>query len=131
MYSVGESGSGIIYEPLSITSTLGISYKEIDNSALHKAIAADASADELKDIKKRIALQTSDGYSYGETTFEELGDLLTGDYAYTPFHFKDGIRNRSNIIGLIRKQGSLSRSEISRISGLCSYGWHDVQGTRT
>ena len=26
--------------------------------------------------------------------------------------------NRSNIIGLIRKQGSLSRSEISRISGL-------------
>ena len=99
VYSVGESGSGIIYEPLSITSTLGISYKEIDNSALHKAIAADASADELKDIKKRIALQTSDGYSYGETTFEELGDLLTGDYAYTPFHFKDGIRNRSNIIG--------------------------------
>jgi hypothetical protein len=99
VYSVGESGSGIIYEPLQVTATLGVSYKVINNDALHAAIKNNATPDELKDIKKRIALQTADGYSYGETTFEELGELLRGDFAYTAFNFKDGVRNRANIIG--------------------------------
>lgn len=99
VYSVGESGSGIIYEPLSVTEVLGISFKEIDNTALHAAIAAGKGPDEMKDIKKRIAVHTADGYEYIETTFEELGELLKGDYAYTPFNFKDGVRNRDGIMG--------------------------------
>ena len=59
VYSVGESGSGIIYEPLVITSTLGVSFKQIDNTALHAAIKNKVGPDQLKDIKKRIALQTT------------------------------------------------------------------------
>jgi hypothetical protein len=99
VYSVAESGSGIIYEPLEVTSKLGVSFKEIDNSALNAAIANNATPDELKDIKKRIAMHTADGYTYHETTFEELGEMLQGDYAYAAFNFKDGIRNRANIVG--------------------------------
>ena len=39
------------------------------------------------------------GYEYTEIKFEQLGQLLTGDYAYSPFEFKDGIRGKDNIIG--------------------------------
>lgn len=99
VYSVADNGSGIVYEPLKVTSELGVSFKEIDNTALHEAIKNKASPEILKDIKKSIGLQTSNGYTYGETTFEDLGLLLQGDYAYTCFEFKDGERNRSNIVG--------------------------------
>lgn len=37
------------------------------------------------------------GYSYEETTFDNLGTLLSEDYAFTPFKFKDGIRGKDNI----------------------------------
>lgn len=38
------------------------------------------------------------GYSYVTTTFPELHALLSGDFAYCPFEFQDGVRGKDNII---------------------------------
>ena len=39
------------------------------------------------------------GYEYIEIEFADLANLLTDDYAYSPFEFKDGIRGKDNLVG--------------------------------
>lgn len=41
----------------------------------------------------------SKGYVYEDYKFEDLADMLTQDLAYTPFKFKNGIRNADNLEG--------------------------------
>ena len=99
IYTLAENASGIVYEPVQITDVVGVSYLPIDNSRLHKAIASGASHDAISSAKKALAAQTNTGYEYIETTFAELGLMLEGDFAYSPFQFVGGSRHKDNLIG--------------------------------
>lgn len=99
IYSIADNASGILYEPVRLSEVVGVSIKDIDNSRLHKAIAAGATHDELSVVKNRIAAVANTGYGYVETSFEELGELLKEDYAYSPFQFVNGERHKDNLIG--------------------------------
>jgi hypothetical protein len=98
VYTVAENDIGIIFEPYVLTDVIGVSYKKIDNSVLYRA---QESGDEaaMKAAKIAIAKTANSGYTYGETTFSELADMLKGDFAYSSFQFKDGLRDKNGIIG--------------------------------
>ncbi len=96
VYSVVRDGSSIRYEPIIKTDIINVSYKEIDNTELNKAVASEDS-DAIRAAKHNIATTTSYGFEWAETTFEDLPQMLQGDYAYSSFRFKDGIRCKENI----------------------------------
>ena len=48
--------------------------------------------------KEQRRTKCAKGYTCIETTFDKLQELLEDDYAFTPFKFKNGIRNKDNII---------------------------------
>lgn len=62
------------------TEQVGVSFKKVSGS------------------KDDRAKQCADSFTYVSCAFSQLGDLLKDDYAYSPFEFKNGIRNKSNII---------------------------------
>ena len=80
IYTVCES-NGICYEEIIKTDIAGLSYLEVSGT------------------KEERQTQCHEGYEFYETDFEELGNMLTGDYAYSPFHFLDGKRSKDGIIG--------------------------------
>ena len=71
---------GICYEKQVKTDIAGISYLEVSGT------------------KEDRAWQCEKGFEFDETTFDELANLLEGDYAYAGFEFKDGKRNKENVI---------------------------------
>lgn len=107
---------GVCFEKQRITSISGVSYLEIDNSSLMKAIA-DGEPDEVIDFEKhKVASTITYGYEYMDTSFEDLGNMLREDFAYTPFKLKQagldaiydkekhpkatkGVRGKDNVIG--------------------------------
>lgn len=98
VYTVVSDGSAIQYEPIIKTDIIGISYKPIDNTEVNLATQrGDKSA--VDEAKRRIATTVTYGFDVADTTFEDLSELLKGDYAYSPFRFVDGIRGRDKIIG--------------------------------
>ncbi len=105
IYTVVNEASGIQYEPIIKTEFLNVSYKEIDNSALNRVIEkykGDYSTEAKKaltEVKHSIAATTAYGIDEQEVTFADLRDLLLGDFAYSPFKFKDGARGKDNVIG--------------------------------
>lgn len=98
VYSLVNQNSAIQYERIIKTDVLKVSFMDIDNTALNKAVAANDKA-AIDKAKQVTASLTRSGYNVTEATFEELGDLLQGDYAYSPFVYKDNTRGRDNIIG--------------------------------
>lgn len=98
IYSLTNEDSAIQYEPIMKTDVLGISYKPIDNTALNKAVAT-GDLDIIRNAKHDVSVTTAYGFEVADTTFEELGELLTGDFAYSPFKFRNGVRGKSNIEG--------------------------------
>ncbi len=72
---------GICYEEQIKTNIAGLSYLEVSGT------------------KEERSSQCANGFEFYETDFEELSTMLTGDYAYSPFRFKDGIRSKDNILG--------------------------------
>lgn len=72
---------GICYEKQVRTDIAGVSYIEVSGT------------------KEERMKKCSSGYTFYETDFEDLGPMLTFDYAYTPFQFKDGKRCKENILG--------------------------------
>lgn len=96
IYKVDDTG--ITYEGVVETDVLGISFKPIDNTELFKAIEDKKSKDEITRQKTRIASTANYGLEVADTTFSELSTMLKGDFAYSPFKFKDGVRNKDGII---------------------------------
>lgn len=90
--------TGICYEAIQRTPINGISFKAIDTSTIAKLYAQNAGKDAIREEKGRLARMSHSGFEYAETTFEALGNMLRGSYAYTPFEFKDGIRDDTNIL---------------------------------
>jgi len=98
IYSIINDGGAVQYEPIIKTEVLGISYKPIDTSALNTAVAS-GNSDAIRAAKHDISVTTAYGFEVSDTTFEDLGNLLEGDFAYSPFKYKNGSRGRDNIIG--------------------------------
>jgi len=78
IYTVTDNG--IQYDKIIKTNATGVSYLKVTGT------------------KEQRAVQCATGYTFGEFTFSALSQMLQGDFAYTPFNFKDGIRGKDNII---------------------------------
>jgi hypothetical protein len=98
IYSIIEDGNAIEYKPIVKTDIINVSYKPINNSLLNIAIKAN-DIEAVTKAKGIIASNSVHGFESAETSFTELSDLLYGDYAYSPFKFLNGVRDRNNIIG--------------------------------
>lgn len=79
---------GITYKKLEKTDVVGVSYKIFDNIKL-KGKA-------LKDYMNR---NSTDGYEFYETDFEDLENLLSENAVYSSFRFKDGVHLKENLHG--------------------------------
>lgn len=98
VYTLIEDGTSIKYERIIETDTVTLSFKPIDNTRLIDLIANDAPYEAIKAEKGRIAKTAQSEYTRGETTFEDVGALLTKDFAYSPFIYRDDTRGKDNII---------------------------------
>jgi len=116
IYSVINEGGAIQYEPIIKTDVLGISFKPINTDELNNAITS-GDSDRVRSAKHNISVTTAYGFEVAETTFLDLGQLLTKDFAYSPFKFRNGVRGKDNIIGGTKwlvydvDESSLSASE--------------------
>jgi len=98
IYSLINEDSAVQYEPIIRTEDVIISYKEMDMSSLNKAVANE-DKEAIRKAKESLAANTAYGFDVAETTFNDLDLLLGGDYAYSPFKFKNGVRGKNNIEG--------------------------------
>lgn len=84
-YTVSEGG--ILYKQLVKTDIVGVSFKIMET---------DLKGEELKDYMSR---NSTDGYEFYETDFEELEELLKENAVYSPFRFEDGLHRKENLRG--------------------------------
>jgi hypothetical protein len=98
IYKVIGDGTAIQYEPIVRTDEVNISFKEIDMKELNKALES-SDKELIRKAKDNISMTTASGYEAASTTFDELRNLLEGDFVYSPFKFNGGIRGKNNIIG--------------------------------
>ena len=89
---------GIEYELIQPVANIFITYKPIDNTPIYDVIKSNGTKDQLTRAKCRVAESANSDLISEETTFAALADLLHGDFAYSPFRFKDGIRTKDNIL---------------------------------
>lgn len=78
-------------------TTEGISFEQIV-----KTPSAGVSFVPVSGTKDQRAKQCASGFTFAETDFAALADMLSGDFAYTPFQFKDNRRSKDNIIGGVK-----------------------------
>lgn len=78
---------GIAYKEIIKTNVVGVTYK-IFNTALKG-----------KELKDFMARNSTDGYGFHETDFEDIDNLLVENAIYSSFEFTDGIRTKENLIG--------------------------------
>ncbi len=67
--------------------THGISYIEVDNAPIQEAIKAHASKDRISYLKQRVSYSAVYGFQYDEVSFEQLSNILSHDYGFTPFKY--------------------------------------------
>jgi hypothetical protein len=99
VYTVAENASGVHYEAIVRTDVVGVSYKVINNQPLHAAVERGADSTEMSNVKNALASNANTGYTYFDTTFADLRELLKGDHAYSPFEFTGGSRAKANLVG--------------------------------
>ena len=85
--SYSPQEGGIFYKQIITTDVVGVSYK-IFNTDLKGA--------ELKDFMSR---NSSDGYEFYETSFDDMELLLKEDAVYSSFAFRGGVRKKENLTG--------------------------------
>jgi len=86
-YTMSEGG--IQYRELVQTDVVGVSYKIFQMN----------SAETGAEIKEYMARNSSSGYEFYETNFEELELLLKENACYCSFAFTDGERKKENLYG--------------------------------
>lgn len=96
VYTVVDANR-IDYEAIIPTDSIGVSYLAVDNSEVSSLSSAGADKDVVNAAKQRVAYTATSGYQYNLTDFASLANLLSKDYAYSPFQFKDGQRGKDNI----------------------------------
>ena len=114
IYTLCEDG--VCFERQVLTDVIGVSYLPVDNTSLMLAISSGASDDVIDMEKHKIAKTTTYGYEHMDTSFEDLGEMLKEDFAYTPFMLKQadgdavydkekhpnaskGVRGKHNVVG--------------------------------
>jgi hypothetical protein len=98
IYSIINEGGAIAYEPIIKTEVVHISYKPIHTAELNRAIAT-GDSDSIRAAKHAISVTTAYDFENADTSFNDLSNLLEGDFAYSPFHFRNGIRSKDNVTG--------------------------------
>jgi len=66
----------------------GISFLEVDNSAIQEAIANNATKDCISSLKQSVAFFAVYGFQYDEVSFDQLANILCNDYGFSPFKYK-------------------------------------------
>ena len=98
IFKIDNEGGAISYESIIKSDILGVSYKPINTTALNAAIATgDAIA--IRDAKHNISITTAYGFDTLDCQFDQLGELLADDFAYSPFKFRNGVRGKDSIQG--------------------------------
>ena len=119
---------GIMYEHIFKTPVNGISTKKVNSKAVKNESTNNGHTKTLEKLKGQLAASTRDGYTYTEATFEEIGNILKEDIAYSPFEFDNGVRGNSTIIGGCKwaafdvDDGKLSAEEMHKLLG--NYNHH-------
>jgi hypothetical protein len=85
--SYTSQDSGIVYKEIVKTDVIGVSYKVFDTP--HKG----------EKLKAYMSKNSTDGYQFFETTFEDLENLLDENAVYSAFQFTDGIHSKEHLIG--------------------------------
>jgi len=98
IYSLINDDTAILYEKIIKSDTISISYKKVNTTPIVEA-SLSSNKDALDRAKHLAAKQAVSGFETGETTFKDLDALLRGQFAYTPFKLKDGIRGKDHIVG--------------------------------
>lgn len=96
VYSIIHDGAAIKYEPIVKTDVINVTYKEIDCSALNRAISS-GNYNLVRQVKNDIAATVNYGFESADTSFADLPQMLEQDYAFSPFRFKDGVRRKENL----------------------------------
>lgn len=96
VYSIGPDSASIIFEPIIKTDVVNISYKPTNTTNLEQALAAN-DPDALRKAKHDLAMTAVYGFESGETSFADLANLLSGNYVYSPFVFRNGVRGKDNV----------------------------------
>ena len=65
----------------------GVSFLEVDNSAIQEAIKAGKSKDIISSLKQDVAFNAVYGFEYEEVPFDLLKNMLRYDYGFTPFKY--------------------------------------------
>jgi hypothetical protein len=82
-----SNDNGISYKEIIKTDVVGVTYKMFDTELKGQA---------LKDF---MSINSTDGYTFFDTSFEDLENLLAENAIYTSFQFIDGVRNKENLTG--------------------------------
>jgi len=82
---------GISYKEIVKTDIVGVSYKIFDSTK-----TGNLKGKKLKDMMNR---HSKDGYTFFNTNFEDLENLLLENAVYASFKFTDGIRKKENLVG--------------------------------
>lgn len=98
VFTITDDNTSITYQKIMHTDSVPISFKPVDNSKVNHVISNNLGKEALTAAKTSVAASAVYGYTVADTTFEELGDLLAGDFAYCAFKLKDGIRGKDNIV---------------------------------
>ena len=95
IYSADKTG--IHYKKIIKVDAVGVSFEAINIDGIEHAVTKQQKDDFKHKIAKRM-----DSFDYAEVAFDQLGDLLSDDMAYTPFRLKDGKRGKDNVMGGIK-----------------------------
>ena len=66
----------------------GISFIKVNNDSIQQAIASNASKDHISYLKQVVAYSATTGFQYDEVSFDELSNILSNDYGFSPFRYK-------------------------------------------
>ena len=78
---------GICYEEVEITDIIGVSYLSVDNTPVRNVYAKGLGHDALVSAKNKIASKAVTNYTFDAFKFDDLSELLGGDFAYSPFQY--------------------------------------------
>lgn len=65
----------------------GISFIEVDNTAIQMAIANKVPKDTISYLKQQVSYDAVYGFNHEEKSFSELGNILNHDYGFSPFKY--------------------------------------------
>lgn len=88
---------GISYEQVKPTNHIQLSFLPVDNTPIFKSIEGGDSK-EIEKAKGYVASTANGPLQTADIDFKTLANMLTKDYAYSPFLYRDNKRGKDNVI---------------------------------